>query len=183
MIQMDIDGSRSFFMFEETSIGSFWWFFGGLNRTENSVGEAVEHRSAEVELILLAAGWNVGTFGFLRVLRIVRIMRALTKKSRLIQAEKVGLNIVGHILDFRWFSGAMLQCSTSSWIAVHILRFAESLPEDPVFERVPWQCWQKPSISMVCNQRKRGCECLSMVQYCFILFVICWRRIALYKLQ
>ena len=88
-------------MFEETSIGSFWWFFGGLNRTENSVGEAVEHRSAEVELILLAAGWNVGTFGFLRVLRIVRIMRALTKKSRLIQAEKVGLNIVGHILDFR----------------------------------------------------------------------------------
>jgi hypothetical protein len=42
----------------------------------------VEHRwSAEVELILLAAGWNVGTFGFLRVLRIVRIMRALTKKN------------------------------------------------------------------------------------------------------
>ena len=80
MIQMDIDGSRSFFMFEETSIGSFWWFFGGLNRTENSVGEAVEHRSAEVELILLAAGWNVGTFGFLRVLRIVHIMRALIKK-------------------------------------------------------------------------------------------------------
>lgn len=30
-----------------------------------------------VELILLAAGWNVGTFGFLRVLRIVRIMRLL----------------------------------------------------------------------------------------------------------
>eukprot|EP00435_Cladocopium_sp_Y103_P027797 s1155_g6.t2 len=30
-----------------------------------------------VELILLAAGWNVGTFGWLRVLRIVRILRLL----------------------------------------------------------------------------------------------------------